>query len=407
MAFQIIENGGVTTPRGFLAGAIYAGVKSRKSYKPDVAVLLSDRQAAVAALFTTNRFCAAPVTLGRELLKQGSARGIVINSGNANAGTGARGLEDAKRIAAFAERQLGLESGQLFVSSTGVIGEYLPVDKIQRAVELIIPTLSPSGGSDAAWAIMTTDKVRKEMAVELTLSGGTIRIGAMSKGSGMIHPNMATTLTFLTTDAAVDRTLLQSLLRDACDSSIHLLTIDGDTSTNDSIFLFANGASGVAVEHPADIEAFADALNQICLTMAKKIAADGEGASRMMTVEVHGLATRESAFAVARAVASSTSVKLALGHARLSWGEILTAVGNSGAECGDTAPDCTIRSPLGEVMLSQKGLAMEDVEQPLTRVLNAAEITISLDFHQGDACGLAYGCDLTDEYVRINGDYRS
>ena len=407
MAFQIIENGGVTTPRGFLAGAIYAGVKSRKSYKPDVAVLLSDRQAAVAALFTTNRFCAAPVTLGRELLKQGSARGIVINSGNANAGTGTRGLEDAKRIAAFAERQLGLESGQLFVSSTGVIGEYLPVDKIQRAIEQIIPTLSPSGGSDAAWAIMTTDKVRKEMAVELTLSGGTIRIGAMSKGSGMIHPNMATTLTFLTTDAAVDRSLLQSLLRDACDQSMHLLTIDGDTSTNDSIFLFANGASGVCVEHPADVAAFADALNQICMTMAKKIAADGEGASRMMTVETRGLPVKQDAFTVARAVASSTSVKLALGHGRLGWGEVLTAVGNSGVECGDTAPDCIVRSPLGEVTLSQDGLTAEDTEPQLSRILSAAEITISLDFHQGDGRGLAYGCDPTDEYVRINGDYRS
>ena len=407
MAVQVIENGGITAPQGFLAGAVYAGVKSRKSYKPDVAVLLSDRQAAVAALFTTNRFCAAPVTLGRELLKQGSARGVVINSGNANAGTGARGVEDAKRIAAFAERLLGLESGQMFVSSTGVIGEYLPVEKIEGAVEKIVPPLSAAGGSDAAWAIMTTDNVRKEMAAELALSGGTIRIGAMSKGSGMIHPNMATTLTFLTTDAAVDRALLQSLLRSACDQSMHLLTIDGDTSTNDSIFLFANGASGVRVEHPADVAAFADALNQICLAMAKKIAADGEGASRMMTVEARGLPADGDAFAAARAVASSTSVKLALGHGRLGWGEILTAVGNSGVDCGDAAPDCTVRSPLGEITLSRDGLAAEGVEPRLTRVLSAAEVTISLDFHRGGGRGLAYGCDLTDEYVRINGDYRS
>ena len=407
MAVQVIENGGITAPRGFLAGAVYAGVKSRKSYKPDVAVLLSDRPAAVAALFTTNRFCAAPVTLGRELLKQGFARGVVINSGNANAGTGARGLEDARSIAVFAERLLGLESGQMFVSSTGVIGEYLPVEKIQGAVEKIVPTLSPAGGSDAAWAIMTTDKARKELAVELTLTGGTIRIGAMSKGSGMIHPNMATTLTFLTTDAAIDRALLQSLLRDACDSSMHLLTIDGDTSTNDSIFLFANGASGVRIEHPDDVAASADALNQICLTMAKKIAADGEGASRMMTVETQGLPTNEDAFAVARVVASSTSVKLALGQGRLGWGEILTAVGNSGVDCGDTAPDCTVRSPLGEAVLSRDGLAAEGIEPQLTQVLSASEITISLDFHRGDGRGLAYGCDLTDEYVRINGDYRS
>ncbi|MBR3560348.1 MAG: bifunctional glutamate N-acetyltransferase/amino-acid acetyltransferase ArgJ [Oscillospiraceae bacterium] len=407
MAVQIIENGGITAPKGYLTGAVYAGIKSRKSYKPDVAVLLSDRQATVAALFTTNRFCAAPVTLGRELLKKGVARGIVINSGNANAGTGARGIEDAKAVAAFAERLLGLESGEMFVCSTGVIGEYLPVEKIQQAVEKIVPTLSPLAGSDAAWAIMTTDKARKELAAELPLSGGTVRIGAMSKGSGMIHPNMATTLTFLTTDAAVDRSLLQSLLRDACDRSIHLLTIDGDTSTNDSIFLFANGASGVRVESEADVEAFADALNQICLAMAKKIAADGEGASRMMTVETRGLSTKETAAAVARAVASSTSVKLALGQGRLGWGEILTAVGNSAVECGDIAPDCAIRSPLGAVTLCENGLAAEGVESRLAQILSAAEVTVSLDFHQGDGCGLAYGCDLTDEYVRINGDYRS
>ena len=238
-----IKEGGITSPAGFSAGAVYAGIKSRKSYKPDVAVLLSDRPAACAALFTTNRFCAAPVTLGREIAARGYLRGIVINSGNANAGTGEPGMAAARAVKAHAEAVFGLEPDSLLVSSTGVIGEQLPVEKVKKAVEEIAPLMSREMGSQAAWAIMTTDRKRKEGAWELSLSGGTVRVGVMAKGSGMIHPNMATTLCFIATDALMEPAPMKAMLKKACDESFHALTVDGDTSTNDSLIMFANGAS--------------------------------------------------------------------------------------------------------------------------------------------------------------------
>ena len=407
MAHRVIEGGGITTPAGFLAGSVYVGVKSHKSYKPDVAILFSDRPAVCAALFTTNRFCAAPIQLGRELLKNPYTRGVVINSGNANAGTGPQGLQCARQVAALAEELLGLESGQMFVSSTGVIGERYPVEKVLDAVRRIVPTLSPEGGAGAAWAIMTTDRHRKELACELTLSGGTVRIGAMSKGSGMIHPNMATTLTFLTTDAQIEKPVLQEMLRRCCDESMHLLTVDRDTSTNDSMFLFANGASGVSVTSEADLAAFEDALREICVWIARRIAADGEGATRMLAVEVKGLPCKADAKAVARAVASSMSVKTALGQGRLHWGSLLSAAGSAGADLGERGADCVVRSDAGELLLAKGSMKAAYEQEQLEALLQAEEISVVLDFHNG-ACGAsAFGCDMTTEYVHINGDYRT
>ena len=383
MICRQIENGGVTSPAGFTAGAVYAGVKSRKSYKPDVAILFSERPGtACAALFTTNRFCAAPVTLGRELTAGGRARGIVINSGNANAGTGQEGLAAAREVEACAEALLKLQPGELLVSSTGVIGETFPTEKVKDAVRRIVPVLSKDGGTAAAWAIMTTDKMRKEYAGTLQLKGGPVTVGCMAKGSGMIHPNLATTLCFLTTDAAVEPELMHGMLVKACEDSFHMLTVDGDTSTNDSLIMLANGASGVTVTDPEDIKDFETLLSMILGDMARRIAADGEGAEHMLTVEVRGLGLRQEARGIARAVARSNAVKAALGHGKLSEALVLAAAGSAESTADFSLARCRIE-------------------------LGTSAAKILLDFNGGPESATAYGCDLTEEYVHLNGDYRS
>lgn len=407
MAYKVIEGGSITSPKGFLAGACYVGVKSRKSEKPDVAILYSQEPAACAALFTTNKFCAAPVLLGRQVLKKGKARAVVINSGNANAATGEQGLANAKKVELLAEELLGLGEDEVFVSSTGVIGQQLPVEKVLEGVRRIVPNMTVEQGTDAAWAIMTTDLVKKEVAYELELSGGTIRIGAMAKGSGMIHPNMATTLSYVTTDAKVEASILQPLLKAAADKSFHMLTVDGDTSTNDSLFLFANGASGVAIETEEDKAAFAALLDDICIDMARRIASDGEGATHLMIVEAKGLPTEQDARLVARSIAGSTLFKAAVFGRDANWGRIMAAAGYSGADVDPTKADCILKSAAGEVAVMEAGFGTDFSEELAKAVLTEHDITVIVDFHSGDGQATAFGCDLTYDYVKINGDYRS
>ena len=407
MAYKVIEGGSITSPKGFLAGACYVGVKSRKREKPDVAILYSQEPASCAALFTTNKFCAAPVLLGREVLKKGRARAVVINSGNANAATGEQGMENAKKVELLAEELLGLGEDEVFVSSTGVIGQQLPVEKVLDGVRRIVPNMTVEQGTDAAWAIMTTDLVKKEVAYELELSGGTIRIGAMAKGSGMIHPNMATTLSYVTTDAKVSADLLQPMLKAAADKSFHMLTVDGDTSTNDSLFLFANGASGVAIETEEDKEAFAALLDDICIDMARRIASDGEGATHLMIVEAKGLPTEQDARLVARSIAGSTLFKAAVFGRDANWGRIMAAAGYSGADVDPTKADCILKSAAGEVVVMEAGFGADFSEELAKAVLTEHDITVIVDFHSGGGQATAFGCDLTYDYVKINGDYRS
>ena len=407
MAYKVIEGGSITSPKGYLAGACYVGVKSRKSEKPDVTILYSQEPATCAALFTTNKFCAAPVLLGREVLKKGKARAVVINSGNANAATGEQGLANAKKVELLAEELLGLGEDEVFVSSTGVIGQQLPVEKVLEGVRRIVPNMTVEQGTDAAWAIMTTDLVKKEVAYELELSGGTIRIGAMAKGSGMIHPNMATTLSYVTTDAKVEAAVLQPLLKAAADKSFHMLTVDGDTSTNDSLFLFANGASGVAIETEEDKAAFAALLDDICIDMARRIASDGEGATHLMIVESKGLPTEQDARLVARSIAGSTLFKAAVFGRDANWGRIMAAAGYSGADVDPTKADCILKSAAGEVAVMEAGFGTDFSEELAKAVLTEHDITVVVDFHSGDGQATAFGCDLTYDYVKINGDYRS
>ena len=407
MAYKLIEGGGVTTPQGFLAGACYVGVKSRKSEKPDVAIIYSEQPASCAAMFTTNKFCAAPVILDREILKKGKARAVVINSGNANAATGTQGIEDAKRVETEAEKLLNLGEDEVFVCSTGVIGQKLPVEKVLDGVRRIVPELSKDKGTDAAWAIMTTDTVRKEVAYEMELSGGTVRIGAMAKGSGMIHPNMATMLAYITTDAKVDASVLQGMLKKSTDKSFNMMTVDGDTSTNDSLFLLANGASGVAIETEEDKAAFAELLDSICMDMALRIASDGEGATHLMVVEAYGLPTEKDAKLVARSIAGSTLFKAALFGKDANWGRIMAAAGYSGADVDPTKADCILKSAAGEVVVMENGFGTDFSEELAKKVLSQPEVEILVNVNEGEHAVTAWGCDLTYDYVKINGDYRT
>ena len=408
MEYKVIEGGGITSPKGFTAGAVYVGVKSRKTQKPDVAVLYSDLPCSCAACFTTNKFCAAPVILDREILKKGKARAVVINSGNANAATGTQGIEDARTVEREAEKLLGVGENEVFVCSTGVIGQKLPVEKVLDGVRQIIPAkLDKANGSDAAYAIMTTDTVRKESAYELELSSGTIRIGAMAKGSGMIHPNMATTLAYVTTDAKCDSADLQKMLHNAIDKSFNMCTVDGDTSTNDTMILLANGASGVEVKTEEDKAALAGLIEHICIDMARRIASDGEGATHLIVVESYGLPTEHDARLVAKAIAGSTLFKAAMFGADANWGRVLCAMGYSGEDFNPDKVDVAFQSQAGSVQVCAKGRGLDFDEDLAKRVLTEHDVTIAITMGEGDSSCTCWGCDLTYEYVKINGDYRT
>ena len=399
--------GGATTPKGFSAAAVYTEIKKRENKKPDVAILYSEFPCSCAACFTTNKFCAAPVILDREILKKGKARAVVVNSGNANAATGKQGIEDALTVEREAEKLLGLGEDEVFVSSTGVIGQRLPVEKVLEGVRRCVPILSPDNGSEAAYAIMTTDTVRKECAYELQLSTGTVKIGAMAKGAGMIHPNMATMLVYVTTDAKADPADLQVMLSDAVNKSFNMLTVDGDTSTNDSIFLLANGASGVEVKTEEDKKALADLVLSICTDLARRVASDGEGASHLIEVESYGLPTDKDARLVAKSVAGSMLFKAAVFGRDANWGRIMAAAGYSGADVDPTRADCIIKSAAGEVVVFKDGFGTDFDEDLAKKVLTEHDITVIVRFYQGDCSAKAWGCDLTYDYVKINGDYRT
>ena len=408
MEYKVIEGGGITSPKGFTAGAVYVGVKSRKTQKPDVAVLYSETEASCAAVFTTNKFCAAPVILDREILKNGKARAIVINSGNANAATGTQGIEDARTVEREAEKLLGVGENEVFVCSTGVIGQKLPVEKVLDGVRQIIPAkLDKANGSDAAYAIMTTDTVRKESAYELELSSGTIRIGAMAKGSGMIHPNMATTLAYVTTDAKCDSADLQKMLHNAIDKSFNMCTVDGDTSTNDTMILLANGASGVEVKTEEDKAALAGLIEHICIDMARRIASDGEGATHLIVVESYGLPTEHDARLVAKAIAGSTLFKAAVFGRDANWGRILCAIGYTPGDFSIDKVSVRIASKAGEVFVCENAAYHPFSEDEAYAVLGEHDILVKVDMGTGEASGKAWGCDLTYDYVKINGDYRT
>jgi len=402
--------GGVCAPKGFRANGIWCGIRKNKGRK-DLALIVSDAPCSAAGLYTTNKVQAASVIVTREHLAGGSARAIVCNSGNANACTGEAGMTAARRMASIVALRLGLKPGEVAVGSTGVIGVPLPVEPIEMGIENLVAGLSSeTSGADAALeAIMTTDTKKKEIAVEFDLGGKKVRIGAMAKGAGMIHPNMATMLCFITCDAAVSPALLDRALRQAVNRSFNRVTVDGDTSTNDCVVLLANGMAGnKRIENAdADFQALADAVEYVCVELAKGIARDGEGATKLVACEVGGAATEKDAEILAKSVVGSSLVKAACFGADANWGRILCAMGYSGAEFKPETVAVRFRSSAGEVLVCENGASVPFSEETAKKVLSEEEIAIGITLRGGKASATVWGCDLTYEYVKINGDYRS
>ncbi|MGI6081648.1 MAG: bifunctional glutamate N-acetyltransferase/amino-acid acetyltransferase ArgJ [Limnochordia bacterium] len=398
--FEVVTGGGVTTPQGYQAAGVHCGLKR---VRHDLAIILSAAPAACAGVFTTNLVKGAPVRWTQEVVRRGVAQAIVVNSGNANTCNGPQGLADATRMAHLTAEHNNLTPEQVIVGSTGVIGLPLDMTKIEAGIEMATKALSVDGGPEAALAILTTDTEPKEVALKLELSTGGICIGGMAKGSGMIHPNMATMLAFITTDAAVDHNTLQTLLRRSIDKSFNMLSVDGDTSTNDMVIVLANGSSGVAVTSDADLSLFEKGLTHVCVELTKMIARDGEGATKLIEIRVAGARTEADARKIARAISASNLVKTAIHGHDANWGRIFCAAGYSGA---DFSPD-KVDIFLGDEQVAAQGMALPFDEDAAKAILAKDNVTITLDFHDGDAEAVAWTCDLTGEYVKINSSYRS
>ena len=402
-------SGGVCAAKGFTAAGIHAGVKAGSSPdKNDLALILSDCECAAAATFTNNRVKAAPVYTTMNHLENGILHGIIVNSGNANA-CAPNGPEHAEAMCAAAAAVTGRQAEDFAVASTGVIGVELNIKAIQDSVPALASALSIGGSQSAAEAIMTTDTVRKEVAVELELGGKTVRIGGIAKGSGMIHPNMGTMLSFLTTDAAVSTPMLQKALQAAADKSFNMVSIDGDTSTNDTLTIMANGLAGNELidSENADYAAFCEALDAMCIQLARMIGGDGEGASRLLVCKLTGAKDLEIARVISKAVICSSLVKAAMFGADANWGRVLCAIGYSGAEVDINKVDVSFTSKAGTVAVCKDGAGIPFDEDVAKKVLLENEVDINVTLHDGDGSAEAYGCDLTYEYVRINGDYRT
>lgn len=391
---------GVTAPEGFRASGIHCGIRN---HKPDLALVVSDRPASAAAVYTSNAVKAAPLTRNREALARtgGAARALVVNSGNANACTGEQGDHAARWTAEHAGRLLGIPSDEVLVASTGVIGRQLPLDRIAEGLPLAVDLLSIDGGPSAARAILTTDTHIKETVEQVEGPGGGYTIGGMTKGSGMIHPDMATTLGFVTTDAAAAPETLLRALRAATDRSYNRVSVDGDTSTNDMIVILANGASGVTV--PEGDPGFEQALTHVLVHLAKEIARDGEGATRLITVRVTGAATEADALAVSRTISTSPLVKTAVFGSDANWGRILAAAGRSGVAVDGAAMTLAI----GGLEVLGPGYHSEFSEAEATHLLSQPEVEIRLDLGLGHAEATTWTCDLNQRYVDINAGYRT
>lgn len=397
--------GGVTAPAGFLAAGVQADIKGKGGSKKDVAILFSKLPCAAAGVYTLNKVKAAPVVLSQQRTAAGRLQAVVVNSGNANACTGEQGMKDAIAMAELTARALGLEPEAVAVASTGVIGVPLPMDRIASGISKAAASVSPAGGADAAAAIMTTDTFDKQVALRFELGGAPVTIGAMAKGSGMIHPNMATMLGFVTTDAAIDQRTLAMALKEATDRSFNMITVDGDTSTNDMVIAMANGLAGnpTVVVGSTLFDGFATALEGALIYLAKEIARDGEGATKLLEVRVRGARSREDARKAAKSVCSSSLVKAALFGEDANWGRVLCAMGYSGADFNPDQVDLW----LGPVQMMKAGAPLPFDEEAAVRVLKEKTVVFTADLHEGGYEAVAWGCDLSYDYVKINGSYRT
>ena len=409
MGIKIIT-GGVTAARGFKAASTAAGIKYKD--RQDMAMIYSQEPCRSAGTFTTNIVKAAPVKWDKNQVTSGApARAVVINAGIANACTGEEGMGYCGQTAEAAALALGISAESVLVASTGVIGMQLPMDRITAGVKAMAPLLDGSleSGTGASRAIMTTDTKNKEVAVRFELGGTTVTMGGMCKGSGMIHPNMCTMLSFVTTDAAISKELLQEALSQDIQDTYNMISVDGDTSTNDTVLLLANGLAGnrEITEKGEDYHTFCRALKIVNETLAKKMAGDGEGCTALFEVKVVGAETKEQAKILAKSVICSSLTKAAIFGHDANWGRILCAMGYSGAQFDPEKVDLYFESAAGKMQIIKDGVAVDYSEEQATRILSEPEVTAVADIKMGDAKAAAWGCDLTFDYVKINADYRS
>ena len=399
--------GGVTAAKGFSAGGMYCGIRKNKS-KPDLAMIYSSAPCAAAGMYTSNLVKGAPILVTKRNLENGTAHAVICNSGNANT-CNADGEEKAWSMCEIAGKALHIDPHDVIVASTGVIGQVLPIEPIADTAPLLAASLSSDGSSQAARAIMTTDTVVKEAAAELEIGGKTVRLGGICKGSGMIHPNMCTMLCFLTTDAAVSAPVLDKALRAVVADTFNMVSIDGDTSTNDTITIMANGlAENPEIQaNTAEYEAFQEALRGICTNLARKMAKDGEGATKLLVCKASGAADLDSARKVAKSVICSSLLKAAMFGADANWGRVLCAIGYAGTDTDISKVDVSFRSAAGTIDVCRNGSGIPFSEEEAKKILSEDEIDILVSLGDGTSSAEAYGCDLTYEYVKINGDYRT
>ena len=394
---------GVTFAKGFSAAGVKAGIK--KSGNLDVAVIYTKTQAVVAGTFTQNKVAAAPVYVSKEVVATGTAHAIVANAGCANACTGQQGLDDAHKMAQIAADELGVNADDVIVGSTGVIGVNLPMDKLEAGIKDAVANLSADGSGNAGRAIITTDTHSKSVTCEFELSGKTVRMGAIAKGSGMIRPNMATMLCYITTDIAIDQALLQKAVSGCVEKSFNMISVDGDMSTNDMVIVLANGEANNAkiTEENADYQIFFDKLMMLCTELAKQIAADGEGASKFLTINVKGAKSFADAKTVGMAIANSPLVKTAFFGEDPNWGRVICAVGYSGA---DMVPEKTVVK-FGGITIFANGTGATYDEKALAHVMKEKDIVIDIELNMGQEDATVWSCDLSYEYVKINGEYHT
>jgi glutamate N-acetyltransferase/amino-acid N-acetyltransferase len=399
--------GGVCAPKGYTAGGIYCGIRKRND-KNDLALIFSKVPAHAAAVYTTNLVKGAPLTVTKQHIADGIAQAVICNSGNANT-CNSDGLEIAEKMSALAAGELGISPKDVIVASTGVIGQKLNITPVANNIGKLVASLSENGEGEAAKAIMTTDLVMKKIAVEFIIDGKTCRLGGIAKGSGMIHPNMATMLVFLTTDAAISAPMLQKALSHDVQKTFNMLSVDGDTSTNDMVAIMANGLAGnkEITEEGEAFDIFMKALNTVTISLCRTIAGDGEGATKLLECDVTGAADEKTAAVVAKSVITSSLLKAAMFGADANWGRVLCAIGYSGADLDVNKVDVAFKSAKGILPVCKNGAGVDFSEDFAKEVLLEKEITILVGLNSGDAKATAWGCDLTYDYVKINGDYRS
>lgn len=405
-----IITGGVTAAKGFLAAGVEAGIKYQN--RKDMAMVYSKTPCRAAGVFTTNVVKAAPVLWDKEVVEsEWEAQAIVVNSGIANACTGKLGYEYCRETAGAAADALEISPQSVLICSTGVIGMQLPMEKMTEGVRMLAKAIKPGeeAGTDAAKAIMTTDTRNKQVAVKVTIGGKEVTIGGMCKGSGMIHPNMCTMLAFVTTDVNISKKLLQEALSADVQDTFNMVSVDGDTSTNDTLLVLANGQAGnpEITEKGANYDTFVEALHYVNETLAKKIAGDGEGATALFEVKVIHADNKEDAKTLAKSVITSSLTKAALFGHDANWGRILCALGYSGAKFDPEAIELYLESSAGKILIFKDGMAADYSEEEATRILSCSEVTALVDMKMGEAKATAWGCDLTYDYVKINADYRS